>query len=337
MAINKHPTERYRVIDRILGKRDKVKTVDLQQAVIRELALEKGISLRQIEKDLEAMQEQPPHGYNAPIKQDKRSKSWYYSDPEFSIQNFGLRAEEIKALKFYASSIYQYRDYKLFKDFSTAIDKVVRAVKIQSKLAGDSRIVIQTDNIDYVKGNEFIVELAECVEEKKLIRFNYQKYGHTKATKRLAEPLLIKEYRNRWYLIANNIVKGSKELRTFALDRISDVICLDDVFTLDNSFDPILYYKHSFGIIREDSSVEKVVLEFAASQKYYLESLPIHPTQKVLSATKSKIRISLEVIPSYEFYECILGYGELVRVVSPKHLADQIKDRISKASQHYLK
>ncbi len=336
MAINKHPSERYRVIDRVLGKGGRVKTADLQQTVIRELALDK-ISIRQIEKDLEAMQDQPPYGYNAPIKQDKRSKSWYYSDTNFSIQNFGLRDKEVKALKFYASSIYQYRDYNLFRDFSTAIDKVVRAVKIQSKLTGDSRIVIQTDNIDHVKGNELIVELAECVEEKKLARFNYQKYGHTKATKRLVEPFLIKEYRNRWYLIGNNIVKGNKELRTFALDRMSDLVCSDEHFTMDDRFDPLLYYKHSFGIIRQDSSVEKVVLEFVASQKHYLESLPIHSTQKVLSETKNKIRISLEVIPSYEFYECILGYGELVKVIAPKHLADHIRDRISRASQHYSK
>jgi predicted DNA-binding transcriptional regulator YafY len=336
MAINKHPSERYRVIDRVIGQRKKVKTVDLQKAILSELALDK-ISIRQIEKDLEAMQEAPPHGYNAPLKQDNRSRAWYYTDPEFSIQNFGLRAEEIKALKFYASSIYQYRDYNLFKDFSTAIDKVVRAVRIQSKLAGDSRIVIQTDNIDYVKGNEFIVDLADCVEERKLIRFNYQKYGHAKPTKRLVEPLLLKEYRNRWYLIANNITKEKKELRTFALDRISDLVCSEEYFTMDGSFEPLIYYKHSFGIIRQDSSVEKVILEFAASQKNYLESLPIHSTQKILSATKSKIRVSLEIIPSYEFYECILGYGELVKVISPKHLVDQIKDRINKASQHYLK
>ncbi|HKR06115.1 MAG TPA: hypothetical protein VJY62_15870, partial [Bacteroidia bacterium] len=163
MSLNKYAYGRYQVIDRELHKKDWVKTKDLKDKIELEMGLP--ISTRQLQKDIIAMKQDSLLGWNAPIVYDQKSKAFRYSDKTFSIKKFDLKEDEVSALKFYAASIYQYREYGLFKDFSNALQKVVEAVSIKSQIPmGNSRLIVQTDNITLWKGIEFLTCLAKAID-----------------------------------------------------------------------------------------------------------------------------------------------------------------------------
>lgn len=334
MAKSKFAHARYLLINRELRKRNWVTTADLKNKIESELEFK--ISIRQIEKDLEAMKSDSFLGYNAPIKHDKKQRAYQYTNREFTIEKFNLGDEEILALKFYAASLNQYRDLGVFKDFSNALRKVVEAVTIKSLITGgtDSRLVVQTDNNNDVRGVEHLSEIANAIDKRKKIVFTYKKFEDDEAKERKLAPYLLKENKNRWYIVGK--LEGSDNITTFALDRTSNLVVVEDCFNLDPSFDAIQYFKYSFGISAPSDPTRKIILLFNPQEANYVKTLRIHPSQKTISDTpKNGLKISINVKPCYELYEYILGKGDAVKVISPKFIADQIALRHSDSVKLY--
>jgi len=303
MASVKNPFLRYKVIDNELRKRPFVKTKELKR--IFENMGEK-ITLRTIQSDLEDMATDSRLEYYAPIQKDPKKKAYYYTDRNYSILKFSLHENEVSALNFYASCLNIYGSYGIFKDYATAIQKIVDGVGLRNKFGETiSELIIQTDTVPTVSGSEHLETIIGAIEARSEIEFNYTKYGDEKAKRRVLYPYLLKEYKNRWYVIG--YIKGKSEVTTFALDRMSDLITGAGIFTRLESFDHDKYFKHTFGITRPDQPVEEIILEFNAQQAPYIKSLPIHPTQESVEETEKYLRIKIRVIPCYELYEYILG------------------------------
>ncbi|MDW7692678.1 WYL domain-containing protein [Flammeovirgaceae bacterium SG7u.111] len=332
MAQNKYAFARYKIIDRELSRKDYVKTADLVDICLKEC--EMGITVRSIQKDIQDMQTDSFLGYYAPIEYDKSKKAYFYADSKYSITGFGLKEEEINTLQIFAGKLNLYKNYPIFKDFSTAIEKVLQAVQIRKSLKNvEQRQYIQTQNIPMCLGTEFIPNIVTALEEQKIIEFEYQKYGDNNIKKRILYPYLLKEDSNRWYIIGK--LKGKKQLTTFAIDdRIKSLYITSEYFSPDKiDFDE--YFKYSFGISVFDEPVTEVILSFDAHQGFYIKSLPLHSTQKVLVDNNEELRISIQVKPSYEFYSKILSYGKAVKVVSPNKLQEEIKVHIDALSKIY--
>lgn len=325
---------RFQIIDRELRRWPSIKTSRLVKIISEFLG--KSIDIRTVQKDIEAMRFDKKLGFNAPIEYDTRKKEYRYTDDTYSISKFNLEEKEVKALKFYAQCLGLYSGYSIFNDFSSAIQKVVDGVDIRKRLLNESNpgLVIQTDTVSYAKGNEHLTFIVEAIIERQYISFDYQKYTDTKTTNRVLAPLLLKEYKNRWYVVG--LIDQKKKVSTFALDRISNLKGTAKKMEHTISFDPSAYFKHSFGITTVDNAdVEEVVLRFSKSEAPYIRSLPIHPTQKIKADNRGGLTISIQIIPSYEFYEYILGKTPDVEVLSPKHVAEKVQAALTSGLTSY--
>lgn len=331
MAITKQQLGRYQVIDSLLSKGDRVKTSEIQKTILYELEIK--VSTKTINNDINDMRHSIVLGYFAPIETDNSKKAYYYADPNYTIKAFGLKNTDINALQFYANTINQYRDYEVFKDFSNAIEKIL-AVLANSKVAingGNSRAIVQTERTPLVTGGHMIPKIIEAINLKSAIEFKYQKFNDENIKVVQLEPYLLKEDRHLWYIIG----KSHKEhFVTYALDRIHDLTILDDKF-IPEEIDFEEYFKYSFGITVTDTDPVEAILSFTSFQGKYIKALPIHPTQKVLIDNDVELRISVEVKPSYEFYEKLLGYGSKVKVISPPEIILVLKLILEKASNLY--
>jgi predicted DNA-binding transcriptional regulator YafY len=78
-----------------------------------------------------------------------------------------------------------------------------------------------------------------------------------------------------------------------------------------------------------------VVLQIDASNAPYVLTKPIHLSQTVLKQDGQGIIISIEVVVNFELEREILGFGECMKVLSPRLLASRIKRRIEKSLQQY--
>ena len=62
---------------------------------------------------------------------------------------------------------------------------------------------------------------------------------------------------------------------------------------------------------------------------------PIHDSQLVLKEDKDGIIVSIHVVVNFELEREILGFGESMKVLSPRILAQKIKKRIQTANELY--
>lgn len=333
MPKSKNQFFRLRIIDSALRNSSWVKSSKLKKII--EEALIESVDIRTIQMDIKAMKEDTRLGFYAPIEYDSKNKAYRYTDRDYSILNFALNSHEINALKFYASCLKIYSEYGVFKDFSNAIQKIVDGVSIKHSLKKETNadLIVQTDTIVNSFNNEYLTTIIQAIDESSCIAFDYQKFGELTKKKRILSPYLLKEYKNRWYVLGTLSEKNT--VSTFALDRITSLELSVVRFQKSSNFDHAKYFKHSFGITTLNDSVKKIVLDFSAKEAPYIKSLPIHPTQKIIKDTSKGLRISIEVIPSYELYEFIFSKTPDIRVVSPLPIAKHIAKMLDEGLGHY--
>lgn len=132
------------------------------------------------------------------------------------------------------------------------------------------------------RGLENLNGLLHAIQNRKTISFNYTKHWENVPQKRVLEPYALKEFKNRWYLLANEVDGKDFFLKTFGLDRISDFEVSSKIFKKqDVEIDKL--FVNSFGIISTlDKIPETIVLSFDSEQGKFIKTLPIHHSQKVL-------------------------------------------------------
>jgi len=335
MSQIKNAQLRYRIIDRSI--RNKYKPFptkqDLRQACEEALygeGIGENICDSTIEKDLYAMR----MDHDAPIKYSKIEKGYFYADENYSIDNIPLSEDDIDAIKFATTTLMQFKDVGMFKQFGFAIDKIFDRVHISSNPLEESvDNFVQFESVPETIGTEFLPNILKAIKEKLIINFNYTSFISEKTKLRKVIPLLLKEYRNRWYLISFSLAK--KKVITFGLDRISDLELTEDYFLDNIEFNPDLYFKHSIGITSFDEKPEIIIFKIDKIGGKYLESQPIHQSQKIIKAGKKRNTYQLKVLLSEELKRFFLSYGNQIEVIAPQKLRDTIKNEITEMSELY--
>lgn len=327
MPANKEAFIRYRIIDRLL--RNTKKTYPSMDDFIEEMEekLGKTFSESTIQKDIKAMKQDELLGYMAPIKWSKRENGYYYSDLNFTITEIPLSEKDVDSLEFAATVLQQFKGIKMFSDFEATVDKIFNAINVNSLLTEDEiEETIQFEKVPYFKGSNLIGRLLSFIKDKECIDLKYQKFDSEETKTHKIYPYLLKEYRNRWYLIGMNAKNGY--INTFGLDRIAGMNKNNLPFKYHESFTSRTYFKHAFGITTFEGEPVEVVLSFNKVQKAYILTQPLHETQEVISDEENALVIKLNVGVTIEFIMNILSFGESVKVISPPSLVEDIKTRL---------
>lgn len=335
MSQIKNALIRYRVIDRCL--RNEFAPFPTKEILRRacEEALygeETGSNIcdSTIEKDLFAMRME----HDAPIIYSKREKGYFYEDKNFSIQNSPLNSTDIDAIKMAANTLLQFRETSLFKQFGFAIDKIFDRVHMdENPLSADLEQMVQFETATSAKGSEYLSPLVDAIRHKKLVYFEYESFVSGKRKPRKVYPLLLKEYRNRWYLISHDLVKDS--ITTYALERMAELTVSDVIFSGQIRFDSKRFFQHAIGITANENLPEHVVFKAENVAAKYIESQPFHPSQKTIKEGKNRTTFSMEVLVSEELVRSLMSFGGEVEVVEPQSLRQTIRDRVLKLATRY--
>ena len=284
-----------------------------------------------IEKDMFAMKME----HDAPIKYSKRYAGYYYEDPEFSINDIPLTEEDLSAIKFAANTLMQFRDVDMFKQFGNAIDKIVDRVSISSNPSDKTlEHFVQFETSNSSGGNEFLPELLEAIRNNIVVTFDYASFVTGKSKNRSVVPLLLKEYRNRWYVISYD--KSKSDIITYGLDRLTNLVITEESALKPVDFNAENYFKYSIGITTNNQSVpEKILFKADNVAAKYIDSQPFHFSQKRLKAGKNRTSFELNVMISEELIRSILSFAGEIEVLSPISLRDILKDRLKTMVQNY--
>lgn len=333
MPANKFATIRYHVIDKML--RSKYKPYPSVEDIIEKCSevLLKRVSLSSIEKDIRAMKNDEALGYFAPIEFNRTHRGYFYNDSEYSIDKVPLNDDEIEAVKFATNILTQFKNIAIFKDYENAIEKVLDKVNLTEMNPKKSEDYIQFENTPTVKGNEFLAPILNAIRQSRIVEFDYKSFKSDETKKREVEPYLLKEYKNRWYLVA--VEKGSNVFKLFGLERMSAVEVSANEFEKLRHFNAKKFFKDSVGITAKPLE-EPVVVRFECNSVLvqYLETQPIHSSQKVEKSERGGI-VSLSVIVTFELEQLLLGFGDEVKVLQPKSLIDSLIKKHQEAINNY--
>lgn len=335
MSINKLALIRYKTIDECLRNRYRKWTLDdliekVSTILYEQEGINTGVSRRTIQADIQVMRSDKL-GYNAPIVVVEK-RYYSYSDHEYSIFRTPLNPSDVEKMKEVVSILKQFSGFSYFDEMS---DMIARLENNLYKNIPQGKNYIQLENNQQVKGLHHITPLYQSILHKRPLLIEYKSFKATNSQQQIYYPYLLKEYRNRWFLVAKE--KRGSLLSKMALDRIiSFQELVKEPFVEYEGIDLEQYFSELLGVTRsEKDKPHKVVLFVDKYQAPYVLTKPLHPTQTLLKEDKEGIIISIEVILNFELEREILGFGENIRVLAPKNLQTIIHKRLEKARGGY--
>ncbi|MBX3252638.1 MAG: WYL domain-containing protein [Chitinophagaceae bacterium] len=184
------------------------------------------------------------------------------------------------------------------------------------------------------QGTENLYGLLHAIKNRLQIKFTYQKFWEEESSGRLAAPYALKEFKNRWYIMA----KDSKDnnIKSFALDRLTNLEITTQTYQYPDNYNIEQSYRYCFGIISpNDEEPQHIILSFDPFQGKYIKTLPLHDTQQVLIDNDDELQIKLKLCVTHDLIMELLSFGANMKVIEPQSLADEIKQAHKKAYKQY--
>ena len=334
MPVNRNALIRYKTIDNCLRNRFRKWTLDdlidaCSDALYEYEGIDKGVSRRTVQMDIQMMRSEKL-GYSAPI--EVRDKKYYvYADPEYSITNIPLTDQDLSRLSEVVDILRQFKGFNHFRDLAGMVEKLEDKILVSKT---KQRPLIDLEKNENLKGLDFIDPLFQHLSRKETVKMTYQSFKARKPSIFIIHPAMLKEYRNRWFVLGKTHMKQS--FRLFALDRIvklekSDVPLMRfDEGKLETHFDDVIGVSVSEGL-----EAEELILWVDHHHAPYMLTKPLHQSQKLIEKNNSGYILSLEVQFNFELEREILGYGEHIKVLAPRCFRNRIKTKLKDTLELY--
>lgn len=355
------PHERLHLIDKLLREK-KFPNLQSINKILEEVG-DRLLSSRQLLRDVENLKEllhqrYPNENKEELLKFNRVKKGYQYKEGYTAFSDFSR--QEMKSLADLLDELKNHKHLFLGKN-NLAIYEKIKALAIEQEFAKGNEH-ISWSPVSLIKegernGQEYFDEMIQYIRDKQCIDIKYKRFG-TDSKLHQCLPILIKEYNSGWYtgwyLLALPISKdknfylaNTEDLIVYALDRIEKIepSKLNPKIKFDKKFKPDEYFKHVFGIIRNNlgpnksTKVHKVVMETTNENWIYdyILKYPIHHTQKIIKNNpKSKyLKFSIEIEIDKELENYLFNHSAEIRVLLPKILRSSIINRLQSAMDKY--
>jgi len=336
MAINKNALLRYKILDNCFrnpGRKFFIEDLIKEcEKVLLELYPESnGISRRQIFEDIAFMESSA--GWSIELEKSRQGRKVFYRyvDISFSINNMPLNDLEINQLKTTIEILSQFKGMPQFDWINEMVPKLQQGISPER----ESTTIIEFDGNQYLKGIEHLGPIHNAIFYKKVLQIEYHPFGQLKSFIVIIHPYFLKQYNNRWFLFGYN-PENQRNDWNLALDRIVSLAEVAGKYKKNTEIDWNDYFEDIIGVTKPaDSKPSKVILHFLGRTGNYMETKPIHGSQKSKWITDNILEVTLEIIINYELERLILSYAESVTVIKPQSLIEAVKGRLKEAYFKY--
>ena len=336
--VKKNAIMRYKILDGLLSNRNRYYSIMELLARVNE-ALEidgmEPVGRRTIEKDLNTLECAP---YEADIE-----RVWYhgkkcirYAEDGFSIFTKKLTEEEENLLSEVLNTIGQFDGLDTFE----WLDSLKKRLDIK-----EHRRIILFDSNPYLTGKKLIGTLFTAISNKCVISLKYHSFKNSEANRYIVNPYLLKEYNNRWFLIA-----GYKDgtIRNFALDRIEGFEIMSALEYIEPDEDMESRFDDIVGVtLLNDMPTEDILLWVNEEGYQYVKTKPLHGSQRDVKGEEDKMVrekypalqggrfFRLQCILNYELKQLLMSKMDQLVVLEPATLKDDLVDRIKRLNSLY--
>lgn len=206
---------------------------------------------------------------------------------------------------------------------------------VGNALAGSQSIKSRILLEDVPSGQVYLHAIIDAMKENRVLNITYKSFWSEKERTYNVQPLCIKLFRQRWYLVVRYDKPGYSPW-VCALDRILLLEKTEETFTMPKDWDAEEYFDGFIGVLcYNDCNKETVKIKVSTSQANYLRSLKLHESQEEVERNEDYSIFTYYLRPTYDFMQELLWNGEEVEVLEPQWLRDEMRGRIERMLDLY--
>lgn len=336
MATNKHATIRYHALDRCFSNIGRKFFIDdlidyCNQAIYEYTGSTDGVKRRQIFDDIKFMESD--QGWSVPLMRLKDGKKVFYrySDKNFSIKNQMINEHEAKQLK---ETLLIFSRFKGMPQFEWTEELLVR-METEFNIKETTKPVVSFEQNLFLYGLSNITPLFNAIQNRRVLRIEYKSFKSDTISTFIIHPYHLKQYNNRWFLFGFN--SEYNDISNLAIDRIMTIEEIGDKYIENTTVDFDEYFEDIVGVsLIEGTQAELITLSVDIDLFPYIESKPIHGSQKIKKKTKDYAIIELFLQINYELISLLFSHGERLKVIEPQSLRDSLKEKAEKVYKNYI-
>lgn len=335
MGTNKNATIRYQALNRCFRNPGRKYYIDDLIEACNDSLLDidpssTGIKRRQVFDDIKFMRDS--QGFDAPIESYKDVKKVYYrySDLSFSINNQPLNEKEAGQLKEALLTLSRFKGIPQFE----WVDEIKTRLEASFQLKSREKVIEFEEN-PFLKGKEHIGALYDAIINKQILNIQYHPFNKLEPLQIVLNPYFLKQYNSRWFLFGRN--EEFNTISNLSLDRIIEIKETQRHFTDSETWDFEEFFEDVVGVtVKQNVEPVKILLQINRNLWPYIESKPIHGSQKVKSKSEESVIIELTLQINYELTSVIFAFGEDVKVLAPEELKTSIKNKAEALLKNYI-
>ena len=182
-------------------------------------------------------------------------------------------------------------------------------------------------------GADHLKTFLDAMRDYQSVEITYRPFKHAHGYTFAIDPYCVKLHDNRWYVLGKN---NRNEIRVYGLDRIEEAHILDNNYILPKGFNASDFFAPFYGVATGyDIQPQRIVLRANEVHKYYMNTLPLHDSQKLLEDCGEYADFELVLAPTYDFVMKLLQFGSMIEVISPESLRKTMKGWISDMFELY--
>lgn len=212
---------------------------------------------------------------------------------------------------------------------SWLVDSVSLSGTLSNAHDVSSRIMLE----NVPSAREHLPVVIDALKQNRRIRFSYKSYTRSLPSDGIVlEPYFVKIFKQLWYVIGLNVREG--QIKTYSLDRMSQLNLLQDTFTMPENINPSEFFKDCFGIITNQNSPKRIVLRVEPTQAKYFRALPLHSSQQETVQDQYSI-FTYQMRITYDLKEELMSHGASIEVLEPQELKMLIRNELEQALKNY--
>jgi len=288
---------------------------------IEELAEESGVNRRTIHRDLNAISDA---GYPLTSAWVGDRKLYRFITGFKDVPPVSFSLQELLTLYFLRSQLDILQGTPFHDDLAAVFRKInsVLPPRYAAHLERISRIALPLlqGRRDYSRAADLLESLRKALLFQQRVSLQYKTPFSSKAELYSVDPYTFIFYKGGLYLLG--YAHNRRAVRTFALERISDISIDSERFELPAGYDPEEHFRGSFGIVEEEPL--SIRLRFSPAVAHAVADRVWHGTQQLIRNKDGSVELAFTAGGKMEIVSWILSYGSHAELLEPAALRAEI-------------
>ena len=289
------------------------------------------VSSKSIQRDIDFMRDM----MNAPINYDRRKRGYFYTGEWVLDPSSFLDQQEVEALSATSRVLSQYKGTPYYEEVNRAIKKLMQYLPVS--YSGDGLFDIYSFENPIAESNpdqKIFSLLEQAVRNCWKVAMTYKVSSRQDITERTVHPyrLHYDQSGGTWYLIAH--CEFRREVRTFAICRIHNLVLTSEHFDIPESFDISAYLEKAFDQT-SCQTVYDIAIRFTPFQSQWIREHRWHSTQQIEELDNGSITLKITVGALDAVKRWVMRYGAQAEVLEPRELRDMVTQEVREMDAVY--